>query len=65
MISNTTFMKIAYDIANESKAIKRKVGAIIVKDNNIIAVGYNGTPSGFDNKCEEECCKRYSRGRNL
>lgn len=57
MISNKTFMQIAYDIANESKAIKRKVGAIIVKDNNIIAVGYNGTPSGFDNKCEEEYCK--------
>ena len=57
MISNKTFMQIAYDIANESKAIKRKVGAIIVKDNNIIAVGYNGTPSGFDNSCEEECCK--------
>lgn len=57
MISNKTFMQIAYNIANESKAIKRKVGAIIVKDNNIIAVGYNGTPSGFDNKCEEKCCK--------
>lgn len=57
MISNKTFMQIAYNIANESKAIKRKVGAIIVKDNNIIAVGYNGTPSGFDNSCEEECCK--------
>lgn len=57
MISNKTFMQIAYNIANESKAIKRKVGAIIVKDNNIIAVGYNGTPSGFDNNCEEECCK--------
>lgn len=57
MISNKTFMQIAYNIANESKAIKRKVGAIIVKDNNIIAVGYNGTPSGFDNSCEEKCCK--------
>lgn len=57
MISNTTFMKIAYEVAQESKAIKRKVGAVIVKDNNIIAVGYNGTPSGFDNKCEDECCK--------
>lgn len=57
MISNKTFMQIAYNIANESKAIKRKVGAVIVKDNNIIAVGYNGTPSGFDNSCEEKCCK--------
>lgn len=53
MISNETFMKIAYLIASESKAVKRKVGAVIVKDNNIIALGYNGTPRGFDNTCED------------
>lgn len=54
MISNQTFMRIAYQVASESKAEKRKVGAVIVKDNNIIALGYNGTPSGFDNCCEDE-----------
>lgn len=54
MISNQTFMRIAYQVASESKAEKRKVGAVIVKDNNIIALGYNGTPSGFDNYCEDE-----------
>lgn len=54
MISKKTFMEIAYSIANESKARRRKVGSVIVKDNNIIAVGYNGTPSGFDNNCENE-----------
>jgi dCMP deaminase len=47
-------MRIAYQVASESKAEKRKVGAVIVKDNNIIALGYNGTPSGFDNCCEDE-----------
>lgn len=52
MISNQTFMRIAYQVASESKAEKRKVGAVIVKDNNIIALGYNGTPSGFSNICE-------------
>ena len=52
MIKPETFMKIAYNISEESKAIRRKVGSLIVKDNNIIAVGYNGTPSGFDNNCE-------------
>lgn len=54
MISNETFMRIAFEVATESKAVKRKVGAVIVKDNNIIALGYNGTPSGFDNCCEDE-----------
>lgn len=54
MIKDRTFMDIARLIANESKAKKRQVGAIIVKDNNILAVGYNGTPSGHDNTCEDE-----------
>lgn len=54
MISHKTFMNIAKEIAKESKARKRKVGAIIVKDNSIISVGYNGTPHGFDNNCEYE-----------
>jgi dCMP deaminase len=54
MISKKTFMKIAYNISLESKAKRRKVGCVIVKENNIIAVGYNGTPSGFDNNCEIE-----------
>jgi dCMP deaminase len=54
MISNQKFMRIAFEVASESKAVKRKVGAVIVKDNNIIALGYNGTPSGFDNCCEDK-----------
>jgi len=33
---------------------KRKVGALIVKDKMIISDGYNGTPSGFPNECEDE-----------
>ena len=33
---------------------RKKVGALIVKDNMIISDGYNGTPSGFENKCEDE-----------
>jgi dCMP deaminase len=35
-----------------SHAIRKKVGALIVKNNTIIADGYNGTPSGFENECE-------------
>jgi dCMP deaminase len=37
-----------------SNAIRKKVGCLIVKDGQIISDGYNGTPSGFDNICEDE-----------
>ena len=47
------YMKVAEDFANLSHARKLKVGAIIVKDNRIISVGYNGMPSGWDNECED------------
>lgn len=46
------YMNIANEIATLSRANKRKVGCIIVKDGNIIGIGFNGTPSGFDNECE-------------
>ena len=52
MISKYTWMNIAFEIAKSSKAKNHKVGSIIVKDGNIIAIGYNGTPSGFSNDCE-------------
>lgn len=40
-------------VSQASYAEKLKVGAIIVKDGNVIAFGYNGTPAGFDNRCED------------
>ena len=40
--------------ATNSYCIRRKVGALLVKDKMIISDGYNGTPSGFENECEEE-----------
>ncbi|MGQ9846292.1 MAG: deoxycytidylate deaminase [Bacteroidales bacterium] len=40
--------------AENSYCKRRKVGALIVKDNMIISDGYNGTPSGFENKCEDD-----------
>ena len=46
------YMNFAETISQLSYAKTRKVGCIIVKDNNIIAEGYNGTPYGFDNDCE-------------
>lgn len=39
--------------ASLSSAKRLKVGAVVVKDNRIISIGYNGTPSGWDNKCED------------
>jgi len=47
------YMKTAEVFAECSTAIRLHVGAIIVKDERIISIGYNGTPSGWDNNCEE------------
>ena len=47
-----TYMNMARELAKLSHAQRKKVGALIVKDTQIIAEGYNGTPSGFDNSCE-------------
>lgn len=51
---DSTYLKIAKTWAELSKARRKKVGCIIVKDGAIISDGYNGTPSGFDNNCEFE-----------
>ncbi len=48
------YLKIAREWANLSYCERKKVGAIIVKDRMIISDGYNGTPSGFENCCEDE-----------
>jgi dCMP deaminase len=47
------YMKTAEVFAECSTATRLHVGAIIVKDERIISIGYNGTPSGWDNNCEE------------
>ena len=47
-----TYMKMARVLSLLSHAQRRKVGCLIVKDTHIIAEGINGTPRGFDNKCE-------------
>lgn len=52
--SDKYYIKVAKACAENSKARKLQVGAIIVKDNQIISDGFNGTPSGFDNNCENE-----------
>jgi len=46
-------MKVAETYASLSSAKRLQVGAIVVKDNRVISIGYNGMPSGWDNNCEE------------
>ncbi len=48
------YLKMATIWAENSYCIRRKVGALIVKDKMIISDGFNGTPSGFENICEDE-----------
>lgn len=48
------YLKMAAIWAQNSYCKRRQVGAIIVKDKMIISDGYNGTPSGFENICEDE-----------
>lgn len=48
------YLKMAIIWSQNSYCMRRKVGALIVKDKMIISDGYNGTPSGFENVCEDE-----------
>jgi len=48
-----TYMDVAERFAQLSSAKRLQVGAIVVKDDRIISIGYNGMPSGWDNECEE------------
>ncbi len=49
-----SYLEMAFVWAKNSYCKRRQVGALIVKDRMIISDGYNGTPSGFENICEDE-----------
>lgn len=51
---DTVYMNVAKEIASLSHCTRSKVGAVLVKDGNVISFGYNGTPSGMDNCCERD-----------
>ena len=51
------YLRMAKIWAENSYCVRRQVGAIIVRDKMIISDGYNGTPCGFDNICEDETGK--------
>jgi dCMP deaminase len=48
------YMDVAERFAQLSSAVRLQVGAIVVKDDRIISIGYNGMPAGWDNNCEHE-----------
>lgn len=47
-----TFMEMCHSIAKQSYAVRLQVGALLVKDNRVVSMSYNGTPQGCDNSCE-------------
>lgn len=51
------YLRMAIEWAKLSHCKRKQVGALIVKNNMIISDGYNGTPTSFDNKCEDEADK--------
>ena len=48
------YMDVAERFAQLSSAKRLHVGAVVVKDHRIISIGYNGTPAGWDNVCEDD-----------
>ena len=47
------YMEIAEIVSKQSSAKRLQVGAIVVKDDRVISIGYNGMPAGWTNVCEE------------
>ena len=56
---DAAYLRMSLEWAKLSHCKRKKVVAIIVKNNMIISDGYNGTPSGFENSCEDESYKTY------
>lgn len=55
---NEYFMEMAELASRRSTCLRRKVGAVIVKDNQVLATGYNGAPKGLPNCCDLGNCLR-------
>jgi dCMP deaminase len=58
------YMDVAERFSKLSSAKRLNVGAIVVKDDRIISIGYNGMPTGWDNTCEEEVLVDYGNRAN-
>lgn len=60
---NTYYLDIALAVAKRGTCLKRHYGCVIVKDDIIIATGYNGSPRGEENCCDRGTCKRANAER--
>jgi len=60
----TYYLDIARAVSERSTCLKRQYGAVIVKNDEIIATGYNGAPRGEDNCCDLGVCKRMDKPHN-
>ena len=58
------YANIAFAVSKRSTCLKRKYGAVIVKNDEIIATGYNGSPRGEVNCCDLGFCKRMNEPHN-
>ena len=52
------FMQIAEVVSKRSTCIKRRVGAVLVKDSHILSTGYNGSPAGFQHCTPDSCVRK-------
>lgn len=57
------YLNIALAVSKRSTCLKRHYGCVIVKDDTIIATGYNGSPRGMENCCDRGSCKRANAER--
>lgn len=57
-----TYLNVAETFAYRSTCIKRKYGAVVVKDDTVISTGYNGSPRGLENCCDIGICPRIELG---
>ena len=57
-----TYLNVAEAFAYRSTCLKRKYGAVIVKDDVVVSTGYNGSPRGYTNCCDIGTCPRDRNG---
>lgn len=64
MSKDEYYLNIAKAVAQRSTCLKRRYGCVIVKDDEIISTGYNGSPRGFTNCCDTNKCYRIDKPHN-
>lgn len=64
MSKDEYYLGIALAVSKRSPCLKRHYGCVIVKDDEIIATGYNGNPRGEENCCDTGVCKRMEKPHN-